>query len=163
CNHGFLREGSLLHIIVASDEREQSNIAWQTHVNRFEAFVADPDLLRISAIVDQFPNPPCADNGQGNDGYFQAANATNGAVVDICTSNWGNQLPDLAENVLEGVRSYNLANRAVGASIEVEVNGVSTSSFSYTDEARTVTVLDPPIGGGDEVSITYAIASNCGN
>ncbi len=161
CNDGFLREGSLLHIVVASDEREQSTTSWRTHLENFRSFVDHPDLVRVSAIVDKTPNPPCAANGQGNTGYYDMAIETNGAVVDICTSNWGNQLPSLAEDVLEGVRSYNLQNRAVRSSIRVEVNGGPTDAFSYTDEARTVTILDPPVGQGDTVTISYAIAATC--
>ncbi|MEN0063726.1 MAG: choice-of-anchor D domain-containing protein [Myxococcota bacterium] len=162
CNAGFVRPGSLLHIIVASDEQEQSGTSWQTHVANFEQFVADPDLLRVSAIVDIYTQ--CSDNPStwGPGGYLEASQATNGASLDICESTWGDDLPDLAEDVLEGVRSYNLANRAVEASIQVTVNGTPTTSFAYSDEARTVTVLDPPISGGDTVSISYAIAANCG-
>jgi len=160
CNEGFVRDGALLHLIFASDEYEQSGIAWATHLQNFRRFVAHDDLLRVSAIVDEFDRP-CSTNGSGPWGYKDAADATGGAVLDICTGDWGPELPDLAEYVLEGVRSYNLERRAVPGSIEVQVNGTPTTDFAYADDAQTVTVLAPPIGGGDTVTFSYVIGASC--
>lgn len=163
CNEGFVRPGSLLHVIVASDEREQSGRSWQSLVADLRNYVSHPDLLRVSSIVDL--NFSCGDYYyyDGPDGYLQASQDTNGALLDICDDDWGDFLPNLAENAIQGIRSYNLSNRAVGSSIEVTVDGVPTTDFSYSDDAQTVTVLAPPVSQGDEVQITYAIAATCGN
>lgn len=160
CNYGALRDGALLHVIVASDEPERSGTSWQTHVNTIESYVSDPKALRISGIVDLYGKCGLGDP-VGPGGYEEAANATGGMLLDICTPNWGDDLPDLAEQPIDGARSYTLSEPAVRATIEVTVNGVPTTGFTYGDVTQTITVTDPPIGEGDVVEVTYAVQAAC--
>src|SRR5262249_3983567 len=83
CNEGFLRPGSLLHIIMISDEPEQSNIAYTEWLDTFESYVVGPEYLRVSAVVDL---GMC---GLGGGGYIEAASTTGGTILDICTPDWG--------------------------------------------------------------------------
>ncbi len=88
CNDGFLRPGALLHIIVASDEDEQSGSPWADWVTSFESYATAPELVKVSSIVDI--NTSCGDDS-GPGGYLEASNDTGGSVLDICSSSWGTQ------------------------------------------------------------------------
>lgn len=156
CNEGFLRPGALLHLIVMSDEEEQSGQSGLDWVTTFASRVSAPDHLKISGVLDLYRR--CGDNS-GPDGYEEAIDATGGAKLDICNATWGAQLSDIASEVLAGIRTYNLAEVPEPASVEVEVNGVATSAFTVS--GADVTVADPPIGEGDVVEIRYGLPATC--
>ena len=150
CNEGFLRSGALLHIIVISDEPEQSNQTAAYWVSQFENFVADPALLRVSAVVD-----PSDDAG-----YEQAVTLTGGSSLDIGT-NWGANFTDIATEVLAGIQSYSLANPAEPSTVVVEVNGTATYDYTYDPAAQAVTINTPTIGEKDVVEISYSVPATC--
>ena len=158
CNDGFLRPGALLHIVVASDESEQSFHDYNYWLGQYLNYVPDPAMVTVSAIVDI--NYACGD-GSGPGGYLEAANATGGTVLDICTPNWGAQMNQIAQQAVAGVRAYNLAGPTDPATIEVTVNGVPTTDFVYNPASWTVTVNSPAIGEGDVVEITYNPSTDC--
>jgi hypothetical protein len=158
CNEGFLRPGALLHVIVASDEEDQSPNNFQHWLDLYAAYVTDPALLKVSSIVDI--NYNCGD-GSGPGGYLEAAQATGGVVLNICSPSWGAQMTDIASEVLAGIRSYNLSQGTQLSTIVVEINGVPTSDFSYSAAGNTVTINSPPVGEGDVVEITYNPAATC--
>jgi hypothetical protein len=159
CNEGFLRSGALLHIIIASDERDQSPNTWQHWVTQYEGYVVDPSMVRVSGILDL--QSRCGEGAVGPDRYEDAVLATGGSLVDICEPDWGNQLTDIASEVLAGIKSYNLQHVTDEATITVTVNGVATTDFDYEPSGSTVTVNSPPIGDGDIVEITYAEPASC--
>lgn len=156
CNEGFLRPGALLHVIVMSDESEQSGRSGPYWVSQLGSRVSTPAHLKISGVLDL--NRNCGDNS-GPGGYEEAIDATGGAKLDICSPRWGNQLSGIASEVLAGMRTYNLAAEPDPQSVVVEVEGVATTSF--TIQGSDVTITDPPIGEGDEVVITYGVAADC--
>ncbi len=162
CNDGAVREGALLHIIIASDEPEQSNVRWDQHLLDFESYVVDRSLLKVSGILDI--NGACGDKGQpsGASGYEQAVTATGGVLLDICSGTWGDDLPSLVDTTLDGLATYQLSEDAVGGSIRVVVNGTSTTGFTFGEATNSVTVESPEIVEGDIVEITYAVAADCG-
>ena len=158
CNEGFLRPGALLHIIVASDEMDQSPNNAQHWIDQYSTYVTDPALVKVSSIVDI--NYACGDNTGPGD-YLVAANLTGGSVLDICSATWGSQLTDIASEVLAGIRSYNLSNPTEASTVSVSINGVATTDFTYTAAGNTVTINSPPVGQGDLVEITYFPAATC--
>jgi len=164
CNEGFLRSGALLHLIMISDEADQSPNSWSHWVSQYETFVPDPALVKVSAIVD-VNSTSCGNPGSGYavgpDGYIDAAQATGGEVLDICDPNWGDDLDDIAAAAVAGIRSYNLEYVTDESTIEVTVNGKPTTDFDYEPAGSTVTINSPAIGEKDVVEITYAVPGNC--
>lgn len=152
CNAGFLREGALLHIIVISDEPEQSGKTHTYWLNEFENYV-DEDYLIVSAVVD------LANCGGGEDGYRDAAIDTNGTILDICSGDWGSNFDEIATDIAAGARTYNLSEPPVPDSVVVVVNGVITLDVSVN--GSSVTVNSPPVGEGDVVEITYGVLATC--
>ncbi len=155
CNEGFVRHGALLHVLVISDEPEQSGIDPALWVDDYATYAVNEDFVRVSAVVDLFAQ--CGTFG--GQGYIEAATATGGAMLDICTPSWGPDFQDVAVSIGDGIRSYNLAKTPDPASVEVVVNGVETTDFVVTGTA--VTILNPPVGPGDVVDITYNALADC--
>ena len=158
CNAGFLRPGAALHIIVASDESEQSGVSWSTWLSSFQSYVSDPSMVTVSSVVDI--NRNCGDNS-GPGGYLDITNATGGTALDICNANWGSQMTNIAQGIAAGSRSYNLSQQALAGTIEVRVNGVPTTDFVFDSVDNSVSVNSPAIGEGDVVDIDYAVAADC--
>jgi hypothetical protein len=158
CNDGFLRPGALLHIIVASDEEEQSGHSGAHWVGEYQNYVSAAALVKVSSIVDL--NRACGDNS-GPGGYLEASNLTGGSTLNICSPTWGNQLTDIASEVLAGIRTYNLSQAAEESTIEVSINGTVTTDWDYTASSHSVTINDPPVGEGDLVEISYSPLAVC--
>lgn len=156
CNEGLLRPGALLHIIVLSDEHEQSGQTGQYWVNQYKNYVASPEFVKVSGVLDL--NYNCGD-GTGPGGYIDAITATGGASLNICNANWGANFGQIASEVIAGTRTYNLADPADPASVEVTVNGNPTNDFDVN--GTNVTINSPPVGEGDEVEISYGVLAEC--
>lgn len=156
CNDGFLRPGALLHIIVLSDESEQSGMNYLHWLGQYASYVAAQEFVKVSAIVDL--NRNCGD-GSGPGGYLDAATATGGSTLNICNANWGSDFSDIASGILEGIRSYNLSDPAAPETVVVTVNGTPTTDISVSGD--TVTINSPPVGEGDLVEISYDVLLEC--
>jgi len=156
CNAGFLRPGAMLHVIVVSDEPEQSGTAWSTWVSDLESYVSSPSLLKISAVVD------LGSCGAGANGYTEAASATGGEILNICDSAWASQVGVLASASLDGLNEFVLTDSAEPSSIVVEVDGAPyTGTFTYDAANDTVTLDNPGFTGGEQVDIFYDVLSDC--
>jgi hypothetical protein len=152
CNAGFLRSGAMLHVIVVSDEEERSNVNYATWLNNFQAYVADPSLLKVSAIADIYT--ACGDQS-GPGGYLEAANATGGEVLDVCTSDWSQKTQDLALASLTAVNQYALTQVASTSTLEVYVDGVLTSTGWYYDSSTNSVVFTSTFNGGEVIDVDY--------
>ncbi|MCB9671702.1 MAG: choice-of-anchor D domain-containing protein [Alphaproteobacteria bacterium] len=167
CNAGFLRTGGYLHVILVSDEEEQSTSApWnavQSAQAAFQAYVSDPALLKVSTVAN------LSQCGSGNPpnfiltGYrYEAmANATGGLALDICAGNWGAQMASLGNSTASN--SYiALSEEADPSSILVTVNGTVQPSTGWTYNSTTnAVVLVTPAAPGSLVQVTYDVLPSC--
>ncbi len=153
CNDGFVRGNALLHVIVVSDEPEQSGQPWDHWVTRWQARKSDPSLVMVSAVVDAAaPTGSCGSYGTE---YVPAAQNTGGLVLDICNSNWGSFAAQLGAASAAGLETYLLSATPDPATIEVSVDGTTyTTGWSY-DANRNAVVIDADLPEGAEVEITY--------
>jgi hypothetical protein len=164
CNDGFLREGALLHIVLVSDEPEQSTESWQALADRIIAAKGSIGQVRISAIAGDYPGG-CSSFGNSADagtGYWEATNYTNGVFLSIC-STWSDpssmQLLAEASVLLD---TYPLDQRPVESSIRVFVNDAEVFSVWHYDDALQSVVFDlSSPGEGSEVRVTYAPYVDC--
>jgi len=157
CNEGFRRAGAPLHLVTVSDEQEQSGVPWFQWVAELEALAGDPDLLTISAVVDI--DAVCGD-GTGSGGYAEAAEATGGVVLDICTASWADAVLELAAASVEGIADLPLAMPPVPETVEVLVDSQPSAGWLLSDDGTSLGWLVPP-PGGSEVTVTYAVAEEC--
>lgn len=158
CNDGFLRPGALLHVVIISDEKDHSGQPGPFWVGEYATHVISQDFVKVSVVGDI--NVNCGD-GTGARGYEEAADLTGGAKLNICNANWGSTFGDIASEVLDGIRTYNLAESAAPETIVVTVNGAPTTDFTYSSAGNSVTVNSPPIGEGDVVEISYGVLGEC--
>ncbi|MEL6349647.1 MAG: hypothetical protein AAFV53_41470, partial [Myxococcota bacterium] len=162
CNQSFMREGAMLHIIMVSDEPEQSAQHWSNYVNSVTRKKGDAELVRMSAIAGPMPNG--CETAKAGEGYAEAVDATGGVFLNIC-SNWasGDNLELLAEASVIPDR-YPLGQDALEQTIEVRVNGsvVPDSSWDFDAASNAVIFTSAPPEEGDEIEISYASPGDCG-
>lgn len=152
CNQNFLRNGAFLHIIMVSDEEEQSNTGWSSWLNQYVNYVSSASLLKMSTIADI--NTQCGD-GTGADGYVEMAGFTGGEILNVCTSDWSNKTQDLALATVAGINEVQLTGIAYEPSIEVYVDGVQWTTDWHYDSTTQSVVFDVAMDGGEDVEVVY--------
>ncbi len=163
CNAGFLRDDAMLHIILVSDEPEQSNYTsgqtWDTLVQSIIDVKGSSGMVRISAIAGDYPSG-CGTADPGS-GYYEAVSATGGVFLSIC-SDWANpsNLAMLAEASINQ-DTFLLSHTAAEDTIVVKVNGATRTTWYYDEADNAVVFTEHPPGEGDTVEITYSGLANC--
>lgn len=163
CNYGFMRPGAAFHLVVVSDEPEQSSWIsgenWNTLVTRMQTAKGDPGMVKVSAIAGDYPGG-CGSADAG-DGYYQAVQATYGEFISIC-SDWADS------STLEGLasasiiqNSFELLQTPIPETISVYVNGTEVTGWTYTPTTNTVLIESVDPGEGDSVEISYGGAASC--
>ena len=167
CNDGFLRDDALLHVILVSDEPEQSSETWDTYVDRLVATKGDSSLVRVSAIAGTaadaaayFLDPDACQTEEGV-GYAEAVAATGGTFLSIC-SDWASTMGALADETLSQDTFPLLELDTVPASVEVTVDGKPATGWSF-DPATNSVVFDAAStpSQGATIVIDYATYATC--
>lgn len=151
CNQGFFTGDGPLHLVMVSDEDDQSSTGWSTYHTNWLGYVGyDPSRLVLHAIADI--NGSC---GQGAAKYEAFANYTGGLVLDICSSTWGAQVSTIAQAAIDSL-GYSLSDAfPYEPSIEVRLDGeVLESGWTY-DPIYNNVILDEPGPAGAELEISY--------
>lgn len=162
CNAGFMRSGALLHIVMVSDEPEQSLRNWSYYVNSVIAKKGDASLVKFSAVAGDYPSG-CSSSGNSADagvGYYEAVMDTGGVFLSIC-SNWSTSVDALADASVE-VADYELSRTPVPETIAVFVNGTRRSDWIYDSGSNSIVFDASGIPAeGDTVRVTYAGLASC--
>jgi hypothetical protein len=139
-NAGFYRDDAALHVIVISDEEDQS--APEVRRNEFVTFLqglkADEDVpVSLSAIVGPLPGGCHGAGGDAVPGsiYIGVARATGGLTESICDDDWVPLLRDLGLHAAGLRREYFLTEVPVPQTIEVWVEDGDTQ-YHGVDEAK---------------------------
>jgi len=149
CNRDFLRPGAVLHMILISDEPEQSGVDWHDWLTEYYSYVANPAHVVVSGVIDQ--NDDCGTLGTG---YIEAANATGGMLLDVCDSDWGQFATQLGAATAALVKTFALSGVPDESTIVVLVDGVPYPSWTY-DPVRNVIVFDDVFPPGTTVEIRW--------
>jgi len=169
CNHGFTAGNGPLHIIMVSDERDQSpNQNVGGYLNNWRVRAGTGQRLAVHGVIDLDTTPPApSDCGglQGDDGpgiYDDAVLQTGGILFDLCSSNWATALSQIAQSAIVDRRSVEIDDRNPHEpSITVYIDGVpQTSGWTY-DATRNAVDFDADLPHDSEVVIRYGIAPNC--
>jgi len=163
CNYGFMRDGAALHLVLVSDEPEQSSWisgeSWSTLVSRVQTAKGDPGMVKISAIAGDYPGG-CGSADAG-DGYYQAVGATHGEFISIC-SDWADTttLEQLASaSIIQN--TFELLQNPIPETISVFVNSTEVTGWTYEATSNSVTIDSVDPGEGDLVEISYGGAASC--
>lgn len=162
CNENFLRTDALLHIVMVSDEPEQSLNSWSSYVSQVQAKKGDASLVKFSAIAGDYPSG-CSSSGNSAEygrGYYEAVADTGGLFLSIC-SNWATNVSALADASITET-TFALSHTPDASTIVVEVNGAVERHWTY-DSASNAVVLDDGSAaeGGDTIAITYSALASC--
>lgn len=149
CNRQFLRPGAVVHMILISDEPEQSGQSWQHWLNDYYSYVQSTSQIVVSAVIDQ--NDDCGTLGTG---YIEIANQTGGTLLDVCDSDWGMFASQLGSVTAGLLKTFSLSGVPDVDSIIVLVDGVPYPSWTY-DPLRNVIEFDDIFPAGTVVEILW--------
>ena len=158
CNAGFSRAGAITHAIMVSDEPEQSFAPWSSLVYDMQSMVADPKMLKLSAIAGDYPSG-CGTADPGT-GYYEAVMATGGEFLSIC-SNWSKNVEVLAQASLEGLLDFELSETPAPDSIVVKVDGATWLADWHYDAGTNSIVFDTEVTQGASVEVEYGKLVEC--
>ena len=159
---GFFREHSRLVIVYVSDEPDWSTYRSTMSPSDYSASLlslkSSSDLIIAHAISGDYPSG-CSTNGgaQFGDGYYDVVNDLGGTFMSICASDWSTTMDTLARESLSQI-AFALSDMPIEDTIEVTVDGVVSSDWSYEASSNTVIfTVSPP--DGSSIDINYAIWS----
>jgi hypothetical protein len=164
-NAGFLRDDATLHIIMISDEEEQSAGSVDFFVDFFRNLKGyrNDSLMSVHAIVGDHPGG-CSNSygsAQAAPRYIEAADRTGGLFRSICAPDWGAVADDIGLDAFAARREYFLSREPIPSTIQVRVNGSLVSqagNWQYHASSNSVefaTSAVPPQGA--EVRISYEV------
>jgi len=160
CNSGFLRSDAMLHIIMVSDESEQSTSSWNWYADKVVAKKGSSANVKFSAIAGDWPGG-CATADPG-EGYHQAVSATGGVFLSIC-SDWAipSNMSMLAAASVQQA-AFGLDAPAAESTIKVYVDGDQRTSGWHYNENDNMVIFDTDIPEeNDTVRVTYSGLAEC--
>jgi hypothetical protein len=159
CNDGFMRSDALLHLVLVTDEPDQSPGSWSTYVSSIQAKKGSTANTKISAIAGDYPYG-CS-SASAATGVYEAVNATDGVFLSICAADWGASVEELADASIQ-ITDFELSHTPDPATLEVVVDGSRRGGGWHYESAENLVVFDTDIPTeGSTVEITYYGLANC--
>jgi hypothetical protein len=138
-NGGFLRDEAKLHVILVSDEPDQSRGPTDLYIDFFRNLKGfrNEGLVAVSAIAKR-DNESCGgdDGNVGSERYEDVVNALNGRFQSICDDDWSNTMRNLGLDSLGLQVEFFLTRAATESTIQVCVRDGSTTA-TCQPSART--------------------------
>jgi hypothetical protein len=168
-NGGFLRDVAKLHVIMVSDEPEQSRGPVDLYIDFFRNLKGfrNESLVTVSAIIP-LPGESC---GEGGTRYDDVVNAFNGRTQSLCQSDWTGTMANLGLDSIGLQTEFFLSRAAEGSTLSVCVRaGSSTAPCTavpqttdgsnngyFYDPVTNSIVFNPASipGRGSRVEVTY--------
>ena len=156
CNEDFRRGTAALGVVMISDEPEQSRHDWSHYVEIFQEAVPEVTLSAVAGPIEG----GCSTATPGR-GYWEAANATGGVFLNICTQ-WGDSLVEVGEAVVfpDPTDTFGLSGEPVVDTIEVTVDAIDRFDWIYDAELNAVVFAVMPPGEA-EIEIRYEVEPVC--
>ncbi|MFT4624393.1 MAG: hypothetical protein ACI8PZ_003052 [Myxococcota bacterium] len=161
CNEGFIRPEALLHVVVMSDEREQSGDP-AGYRGYLEDMKVESHLLTISAIVDVSASCGVGDADDGAAGYLEAVEATGGLALDLCDPAWVDRAAGLGNASLTAQRRFPLLAPPVVDSLEVWADGAEAGAGWEYDPADNAVLIDATLDDASDIELRYLPLGTCG-
>lgn len=165
---GFFRSDARLVVVYVSDEPDWSHQTYGSggsttmgpsdYSTSLLSLKSSSSLVIAHAISGDYPSG-CTTNGgaQFGDGYYDVVNDLGGTFMSICASDWSTTMDTLARESLAQM-AFALSDMPIEDTIEVTVDGVISSDWSYEQSSNTVIFsISPP--EGSTIDINYAIWS----
>ena len=141
-NDGFLRDDASLHLVMVSDEEDQSIDTVTGYVSGYQSLKVDPDMVYVNGFTGQLTGCGSASPGVR---YEQAVSMTGGVSESVCALDWSAAMEDIADqaSVTALQDTFALTHQAIAGSVEVAVDGVPQVAGWAYDEVINAVVFDP--------------------
>ncbi len=151
-NAGFLRDTADLHVIVVSDEDDESPDSVAAYVSALQGLKDNPDHVKIHGAV-LLPAPR----------YELAAAMTAGQIVDLYAVDWATTLASLSGVSVGGQDTFELTGDPVIETLQVGIDGAPLNSGWDYDLVLNAVVFQPDAvpDPGDEITIRYSPLADC--
>lgn len=160
---GFIRESSILAMVVVSDEEDASSSSTAEYANHFESLKPNPDHVSFHSVVPL--TDPTAFGGCGTSAglrYTDVSLLTDGLAFDICIGAWGSFLETIVIDATAPVNRFDLTDEPVEETIEVMVDGMWDMRWDYySGPPRIVFWPDAIPSSLAMVNISYNIWPDC--
>jgi hypothetical protein len=159
---GFFRSDARLVVVYVSDEQDWSNyrssMVPSDYSSNLSALKSSSSLVIAHAIAGDHPSG-CSTNGGATfgDGYYDVVNDLGGTFMSICASDWSTTMDTLARESLSQI-AFALSDSPIEDTIEVVVDGVISSDWTYEASSNTIIFTVSP-SDGSSIDITYGILS----
>lgn len=153
----FVRSDAYLAVVILSDEEDQSSKAVKDYTDFLKSFKANAGLVKIYSIVN-VNDVPTGGNTIGHVRYEEASQRTGGVMANIM-DDFANVLLEMGDSIINLLDSFALANEPVNGTLEVFVNGVQTTNYTYDAGSRSIKFDAgnlPPVGA--QVTVKYKTA-----
>jgi len=163
-NDGFLREDANLHVVIVSDEDDQSPGDVPAYVSNLAQLKASSDQLVVSGITGQLAG--CyspAGSAYACPRYEDAVAVTSGVSESICDAAWADTLATVAWASSSLEDTFALSHTPVEGTIRVEIDGVQAFDGWDYDEVVEAVVFQPGYvpQTGDRITIHYHLPGSC--
>lgn len=162
CNSGFLREDALLHVVIISDEDDNSpgyedgGDYWKDYVLAMQAIKGDAWKVHLSFVGGAVPDG--CDGAEPGYGYWEAVQFTEGEFISIC-DDWASQLSVLAD-ISASQSTFSLSHDPILASLRLFVNSEErTDGWSFRESDNAIHFDENAPWSGDIVKVAYDSAS----
>lgn len=130
-NGGFMRDNAKLHVIIVSDEPDQSRGGTDLYIDFFQNLKGfrNSSLVAVSAIA-LADNERCPQDPDGNVGsarYEEVVSALNGRFQSFCEQDWSGSMRALGLDSLGLQVEFFLTRAATAETLEVCVRNGSTT------------------------------------
>lgn len=155
---------SKLTLVAINSDVEQSTGNATVYVSDYQSYKTDPDDIIVHAIAGDYPRGCTGTNvAEPAELLYLAADATGGTLYSFCTSDWIGHMEAIGASVIGERTAFTLTGEPAADSIEVTIDGRSTTTgWSYDAETTSVVFEDASYpDDGSEVSIHYLMAAAC--
>lgn len=161
---GFLRENAALAIVFLSDEDDFSIHQTSFYESFFLSLKPYREMVSAHSIVGGPPSG-CSNAGLNatfGSRYYDVAINLGGNLYDICTPDWGNQMQNLAWNIVYRGNFDLSEDNPIESTIIVYNNGVIQTDWTYDQSSNSITFGSGSIPvDGDLISIEYSVYEEC--
>lgn len=138
-NGGFLREDAKLHVIIVSDEADQSEGPADLYVDFFRTLKGprNASLVSVSAVAKR-DGETCADGADVGDARYQTViGSTNGLLQSICDDDWSVTMGNLGLDTLALRQEFFLSRSAENATLQVCVRANGANDPTCVPQTQT--------------------------
>ena len=147
-----------LHVLLFSDEPDQSELDWSVYVDRMVA-LPDPGVPLTVHAIGGDGDPECW--AQLYTGAIEAVEQTGGVFQSFCRPDWPNGMEALAAGMAAANRRSVLSTLtdAVGEPVSVQIEREEVADWTW--DGASILQLPDSVPLRDEVMVEYRLAATC--